>query len=53
MPEAGDLAILIAYFGGCFITFMLAYAVGRSMFRLPADELAIFGMGSMYGTRSC
>ncbi len=49
VPEAGDLAILVAYFGGCFITFMLAYAVGRSMFRLPADELAIFGMGSMYG----
>ncbi len=49
VPEAGDLAILIAYFGGCFIVFLLAYGIGRVMFRLPADELAIFGMGSMYG----
>jgi hypothetical protein len=49
VPEPGDLAILAAYFGGCFITFLLAYVVGRLMFRLPADELAIFGMGSMYG----
>ena len=49
VPEVGDLAILIAYFGGCFIVFLLAYGIGRSIFRLPAGEVAIFGMGSMYG----
>ena len=36
VPEAGDLAILTAYFGGCFITFILAYAVGNNRQFEPA-----------------
>jgi malonate transporter len=48
-PELKDMGILFAYYGGCYLTFLIALGVGKLAFRLPLEQLAIFGMGSMYG----
>jgi len=48
-PDLEDMGILTAYFGGCYLTFLIALVFGKTAFRLPLKELAIFGMGSMYG----
>jgi malonate transporter len=47
-PRFEEMGILLAYYGGCYLTFIVALICGKLFFRLPLDELAIFGMGSMY-----
>ena len=49
IPGIKDLGILLAYYGGCYLTFIVALICGKVFFRLPLDQLAIFGMGSMFG----
>ncbi len=49
VPDVDDLSILLAYYGGSYLLYFAALAVGRILFRLPVDQLAIFGMGSIYG----
>ncbi len=48
-PDVEDMEVLYAYYGGCYLTFIIALLIGKTVFRLPLDQLAIFGMGSMYG----
>lgn len=48
IPDLGDIGILFAYYGGCYLTFIIALGIGKIAFRLPLDQLAIFGMGTMY-----
>jgi malonate transporter len=47
-PGIEDMGILLAYYGGCYLVFIVALICGVVFFRLPLDQLAIFGMGSMY-----
>ncbi|NQV99766.1 MAG: AEC family transporter [Rhodospirillales bacterium] len=49
LPSADDMNILAAYFGGSYLLYLGAVLIGRFIFRLPLDQLAIFGMGSVYG----
>lgn len=48
-PDLKDMGILFAYYLGCYLTFLVALLFGKIIFRLPLEQLAIFGMGSMYG----
>jgi malonate transporter len=48
-PGLQDMGIIFAYFGGCYLTFLFALFFGKTVFNLPLEQLAIFGMGSMYG----
>ncbi|UEM25050.1 AEC family transporter (plasmid) [Skermanella mucosa] len=41
-------AIALAYFGGCLVILALAFACGRTLFRLRLDQLGVFGMAAMY-----
>jgi len=49
IPDLTDLSILAAYYGGSYILYFIAVVVGRLLFKLPLDQLAIFGMGTIYG----
>lgn len=49
IPDASDLSILAAYYGGSYLLYFIAVITGRLLFKLPLDQLAIFGMGSVYG----
>lgn len=49
LPGLEDMAIMGAYYGGSVVLYFVAVGLGRVLFRLPLDELAIFGMGSIYG----
>jgi hypothetical protein len=47
-PGLGDLSILLAYYGGCFLVFAVSVLFGRIAFSLPIDQQGIHGMASMY-----
>jgi len=47
-PALDNLAIVLAYYGGCFLVFATAVLLGWLMFSLPLEQRAILGMGSMY-----
>jgi len=47
-PQDLDPDVLLAYFGGALIVWAIAMAVGRFLFRLPAQEQAMMGMGSAF-----
>jgi malonate transporter and related proteins len=49
LPSAEDLNIIAVYYGGSYLLYFAAVLIGRLLFRLPLDQLAIFGMGSVYG----
>ena len=49
LPDLDDLAIIGAYYCGSLLLYFLAVVFGRLLFKLPLDQLAIFGMGSIYG----
>ena len=49
LPSLDDLAIIGAYYCGSLFLYFLAVIAGRLLFKLPLDQLAIFGMGSIYG----
>ena len=40
--------IVLAYFSGCLIILMLALISGRLLFRMPLEQLGVFGMAAMY-----
>jgi predicted permease len=48
LPGLGDLNIVLAYYGGCFLVFAAAVLFGRIAFSLPIDQQGILGMGAMY-----
>lgn len=43
-----DFSLVYSYFLGCLIVFCLALAVGRVLFRLPLQDLGVFGMGAVF-----
>lgn len=43
-----DFSLVYSYFLGCLIVFCLALAVGRILFRLPLQDLGVFGMGAVF-----
>ncbi len=49
LPGLNDLAIIGAYYCGSLLLYFAAVVGGQLVFRLPLDQLAIFGMGSIYG----
>lgn len=48
LPAADDLAIVFAYFTGCYALFFIAMLAGRLFFKLPLDQLAVMAMGAVY-----
>ena len=49
LPAIDDLNIIAVYYGGSYLLYFTAVLIGRLLFKLPFDQLAIFGMGSVYG----
>jgi hypothetical protein len=47
MPHV-DLRLLVAYFGGTFVVYAAAMALGRAVFALDGAGAAVFGMGSVF-----
>ena len=45
---AVDPRLLLAFFGGCFIVFVLARVVARTAFRLDGVQQSVFGVGSVF-----
>jgi malonate transporter len=43
-----DARLLLAFFGGCFIVFLLARGVARSAFRMDAVQQSVFGIGTVF-----
>ena len=43
-----DTRLLIAYFGGCLIVFLLARLVGWKVFRLDGTAQSVFGLGGIF-----
>ena len=43
-----DLRLLAAYFGGTFVVYAAAVALGRTVFALDGAGAAVFGMGSVF-----
>lgn len=43
-----DFSLVYAYFLGCLMVFTLALAAGRVLFRLPLQDLGVFGMGAVF-----
>jgi len=53
MSEPGRLAVvdsrlLIAFFGGCLVTFIVARVVGAMVFRLDGVEQSVFALGGVF-----
>jgi malonate transporter and related proteins len=46
--DMADFSLVYSYFLGCLIVFGLALAVGRALFRLPLQDLGVFGMGAVF-----
>ncbi len=47
-PEAFDLDIVLAYFSGLPVVFLAAVALSRLLFRRPAEEQVLMGMGAIF-----
>lgn len=43
-----DSRLLIAYFGGCLLVFLLARLVGWKVFKLNGTEQSVFGLGGIF-----
>jgi malonate transporter and related proteins len=43
-----DTRLLIAYFGGCALLYVLARAVGAKVFRMDGAQQSIFGVGTIF-----
>lgn len=46
--ELDNLAIVLAYYGGCLLVFAIAVLLGWLAFSLPLEQRGILGMGATY-----
>jgi predicted permease len=44
-----DPRLLVAYFGGTFVVYAAAIALGRTLLALDGSAAAVFGMGAVFG----
>ena len=43
-----DARLLIAYFGGCFVVFVLGRAIASQVFRMDGSEQSVFAIGGIF-----
>src|SRR5213083_508896 len=43
-----DVRLLIAYFGGCLLVFLVGRVIASRLFRMDGVEQSVFGMGGIF-----